>query len=117
MEDVRLTLTEDALQAIAKKAIVRKTGARGLRSIMEAILLETMFELPSLPGSGDRDQPRGGRRTRQAAAHLFRSPRRRRISVVAAGCAAHDSALPCSRAEALGSDPTGLSRRPHRAMC
>ncbi len=50
MEDVRLTLTEDALRAIAKKAILRKTGARGLRSIMETILLETMFELPSLRG-------------------------------------------------------------------
>ena len=50
MEDVRLTLTEDALKAIAKKAILRKTGARGLRSIMETILLETMFELPSLHG-------------------------------------------------------------------
>src|SRR5918999_735661 len=50
MEDVRLTLTDDALKAIAKKAILRKTGARGLRSIMEIILLETMFELPSLHG-------------------------------------------------------------------
>jgi ATP-dependent Clp protease ATP-binding subunit ClpX len=50
MEDVRLTLTEDSLKAIAKKAILRKTGARGLRSIMETILLETMFELPSLHG-------------------------------------------------------------------
>jgi ATP-dependent Clp protease ATP-binding subunit ClpX len=50
MEDVRLTFTEDALKAIAKKAILRKTGARGLRSIMEIILLETMFELPSLHG-------------------------------------------------------------------
>jgi ATP-dependent Clp protease ATP-binding subunit ClpX len=50
MEDVRLTLTEDALKAISKKAILRKTGARGLRSIMETILLETMFELPSLHG-------------------------------------------------------------------
>jgi ATP-dependent Clp protease ATP-binding subunit ClpX len=50
MEDVRLTLTEDALKSVAKKAILRKTGARGLRSIMETILLETMFELPSLHG-------------------------------------------------------------------
>ena len=50
MEDVRLTLTQEALKAIARKAIDRKTGARGLRSIMEAILLDTMFELPSLKG-------------------------------------------------------------------
>ncbi len=50
MEDVRLSLTDDALTAIAIKAIERKTGARGLRSIMETILLETMFELPGLHG-------------------------------------------------------------------
>jgi len=51
MEDVRLELTEEALRGIAHKAIARKTGARGLRSIMEATLLDSMFELPSLAGS------------------------------------------------------------------
>ncbi|MBZ8132260.1 ATP-dependent Clp protease ATP-binding subunit ClpX [Afifella sp. IM 167] len=50
MENVELTFHEDALTEIAKKAIERKTGARGLRSIMEAILLETMFDLPGLDG-------------------------------------------------------------------
>jgi ATP-dependent Clp protease ATP-binding subunit ClpX len=50
LEDARLTFTEDALKAIAHKAIERKTGARGLRSIMENILLDTMFDLPSLEG-------------------------------------------------------------------
>ena len=50
LEDVDLTFTEDALQAIAKKALARKTGARGLRSIVEAILLDTMFDLPSMEG-------------------------------------------------------------------
>jgi len=50
MEDVELTFHDDALKAIAKRAIERKTGARGLRSIMEAILLDTMFDLPSLDG-------------------------------------------------------------------
>ncbi len=50
MESVDLTFHEGALSAIAKKAIERKTGARGLRSIMEAILLDTMFELPALEG-------------------------------------------------------------------
>jgi ATP-dependent Clp protease ATP-binding subunit ClpX len=50
MEDVRLELTEEALRGIAHKAIARKTGARGLRSIMEATLLDSMFELPSLAG-------------------------------------------------------------------
>ena len=48
MEDVRLGFSEGALEAIAKKAIQRKTGARGLRSILESILLDTMFDLPSL---------------------------------------------------------------------
>ncbi len=48
MEDVDLTITDDALFAIAGKAITRKTGARGLRSIMESILLDIMFELPNL---------------------------------------------------------------------
>ena len=50
MEDVRLELTEEAMRGIAQKAIARKTGARGLRSIMEGILLDSMFELPSLAG-------------------------------------------------------------------
>ncbi len=50
MEDVKLTYTDDALVATAKKAIERKTGARGLRSIMENILLDTMFDLPSMDG-------------------------------------------------------------------
>ena len=50
MEEVSLTFSDDALVAIAKRAIERKTGARGLRSILESILLDTMFELPSLEG-------------------------------------------------------------------
>jgi ATP-dependent Clp protease ATP-binding subunit ClpX len=50
MENVDLTFTDDALMAVAKKAITRKTGARGLRSILEGILLETMFELPTYEG-------------------------------------------------------------------
>ncbi|MGL4825725.1 MAG: ATP-dependent Clp protease ATP-binding subunit ClpX [Alphaproteobacteria bacterium] len=50
MENVRLTFKEDSLQAISKKAISRKTGARGLRSILETILLDSMYELPSLEG-------------------------------------------------------------------
>jgi ATP-dependent Clp protease ATP-binding subunit ClpX len=50
MENTALTFTDDALRAIAKKAILRKTGARGLRSILEAILLDTMYELPTYQG-------------------------------------------------------------------
>ncbi len=47
MESVKLTFSDDALRAISRKAIKRKTGARGLRSIMEGNLLDTMFDLPS----------------------------------------------------------------------
>jgi len=50
MENIDLTLAEEALGAISRKAIDRKTGARGLRSIMENILLDTMFDLPSMDG-------------------------------------------------------------------
>ena len=50
MEEVQLTFTDGALMEIAKRAVERKTGARGLRSIMEGILLDTMFELPGLDG-------------------------------------------------------------------
>ncbi|RVT95429.1 ATP-dependent Clp protease ATP-binding subunit ClpX [Rhodovarius crocodyli] len=48
MEGSKLTFTEDALKAISHRAIQRKTGARGLRSIMEGILLHTMFDLPGM---------------------------------------------------------------------
>ena len=50
LEGVKLTIAEEALRSIARKAIDRKTGARGLRSIMEAILLDTMFDLPAMDG-------------------------------------------------------------------
>jgi len=48
LEDAELKFTDDALSAIARRAIQRKTGARGLRSIMEDILLDTMFDLPGM---------------------------------------------------------------------
>jgi ATP-dependent Clp protease ATP-binding subunit ClpX len=48
LEDTQLSFTEEALSSIAKKAIKRKTGARGLRSILEDILLDSMFDLPGL---------------------------------------------------------------------
>ena len=50
MENVGLTFTDDALNAVARKAIERKTGARGLRSILEGVLLDTMYELPTYDG-------------------------------------------------------------------
>ena len=50
LEEVELEFRDDALNAIARKAMERKTGARGLRSIVEAVLLDTMYDLPSLEG-------------------------------------------------------------------
>jgi ATP-dependent Clp protease ATP-binding subunit ClpX len=50
MEGIKLSFTEDALKSVAARAIQRKTGARGLRSIMEQILLNTMFDLPGMDG-------------------------------------------------------------------
>ena len=47
MENVELDFRNDALHAVAKKAMERKTGARGLRTILEQVLLDTMYELPS----------------------------------------------------------------------
>jgi ATP-dependent Clp protease ATP-binding subunit ClpX len=48
LESVKLTFTDEALKSIADKAIKRKTGARALRSILEKILLDSMFDIPSL---------------------------------------------------------------------
>ena len=50
MEGVTLEFRDDALRAVAVKAMERKTGARGLRSILESVLLDTMYEIPSLEG-------------------------------------------------------------------
>ncbi len=50
MEHVEVDFREDALRAVAEKAMERKTGARGLRSILEAVLLDTMYQLPSSGG-------------------------------------------------------------------
>ena len=50
MENVSLTFSDEALMGVARKAIARKTGARGLRSILEGILLDTMYELPTMQG-------------------------------------------------------------------
>jgi len=50
LDGVDLEIREDALRAVAEKAMARKTGARGLRSILENALLDTMYELPSKEG-------------------------------------------------------------------
>ena len=47
LDDVKLTFEEDAIRAIAKQAFERKTGARGLRSIMEKVMMDVMFNIPS----------------------------------------------------------------------
>ncbi|MBL4792590.1 MAG: AAA family ATPase, partial [Citromicrobium sp.] len=53
LEGVELTFNDDALRAIAERAIKRKTGARGLRSIVEGLLLDTMYDLPDLEGCNE----------------------------------------------------------------
>ena len=91
MENVELNFHTDALTAISKRAIERKTGARGLRSIMEAILLETMFDLPGprrRRGGGHFE--RRGERQFAAALHLRRTggrraPHRRPLRLTTAG--------------------------------
>ena len=50
LEGVEITFRENALKQIAKRAILKKSGARGLRSIMEHMLLDLMYELPDMPG-------------------------------------------------------------------
>src|SRR5690606_13842507 len=52
MEGVELEFRQDALHAVARKALERKTGARGLRTILEQVLLDTMYELPSMSNVG-----------------------------------------------------------------
>ena len=47
MDHVKLDFEQDAIEAIADKALERKTGARGLRSIMESVMMDTMYEIPS----------------------------------------------------------------------
>src|SRR3546814_19099531 len=80
MEDVELTFTDDALVSIAKRAIERKTGARGLRSILEAILLDTMFDLPSMRSVGevviDKDVVEG---RKEPVREIGRAPCRGRV--------------------------------------
>lgn len=50
MDGVELEFTDDAIRAIAKEAIDRKTGARGLRAIVEEIMLDVMYEIPQAQG-------------------------------------------------------------------
>jgi ATP-dependent Clp protease ATP-binding subunit ClpX len=50
MEGVKLQFTEDALQGVAEEAHKRKSGARGLRAILEEVMLDVMYEIPALSG-------------------------------------------------------------------
>ena len=78
MDGVELEIRPSALAAIARKALARKTGARGLRSIMEHVLIDTMFDLPTLDGVAQGRGRRAQRRRRQQApAGLSGTGRRR----------------------------------------
>ena len=50
LDNVRLKFTKNSLKAIARKALERKTGARGLRNVMETIMLDIMYKIPSMKG-------------------------------------------------------------------
>ena len=105
MENVELTFADEALGAIARKAIERKTGARGLRSIMEGILLDTMFDLPSLEGveevvisaRGGRGHAPGRSTSTPTAATARPSRRRQRLSCSTAVGPAAERRRPESR--------------------
>ena len=94
LDGVELEFTDDALEAIADQAILRGTGARGLRAIMEEVLLSVMYEVPSPQGRGPRrHHPRGRARARQpdpGAARLSsqaeqqREPPRERVGLTRA---------------------------------
>ena len=64
LDDVKLEFTPDAVHEIAHMAVERKTGARGLRAIMESVMMDTMYEVPSDSNVGNlhRDEGRGGRK-------------------------------------------------------
>ena len=78
LDGVELEFTDDALEAIADQAILRGTGARGLRAIMEEVLLSVMYEVPSPQGRRPgRHHPRGRPRARQPDAGAARGARKR----------------------------------------
>jgi ATP-dependent Clp protease ATP-binding subunit ClpX len=79
MDGVELEIRPTALAAIARKALKRKTGARGLRSIMEQALIDTMFELPTLTASQGRHRRAHHRRKRETAAGLSRTGQSQRL--------------------------------------
>ena len=104
MESVKLKFSDDALRAVAQKAILRKTGARGLRSIMETVLLDTMYDLPSLDGVDEVVINREvDRRAGPAALCAWRAQRRHCCR------AGLDFAAPA--APAVGGPTTGLEQQ------
>ena len=75
-EDVELEFTDDALEAVADQALLRGTGARGLRAILEEVLLNTMYDLPGRTDVGKlRDRRRDGAREGQPHARAARAGR------------------------------------------
>ena len=76
-EDVELEFTDDALEAVADQALLRGTGARGLRAILEEVLLNTMYDLPGRTDVGtvrDRRRHRARRRSTRRSCPASRRP-------------------------------------------
>ena len=82
MEGVELEFREEALRAVARKAMQRKTGARGLRTILENVLLDTMYDLPSLQERQQGGHRRVGDRRRVAPVHRLPRPRTPKLAPV-----------------------------------
>ena len=76
MEGAELEFREDALRAVARKAMQRKTGARGLRTILENILLDTMYDLPSMRNVAEGGGRRDGHRRRTPKPYIVYKSRR-----------------------------------------
>lgn len=72
LDSVELDITDEALHAIAKKTIALKSGARGLRSVMEQSLIGIMYEIPSDPNHHQSDGGRGNGERREAEAGIRR---------------------------------------------
>ena len=111
MEGVELEIRDGALRAIASKALARKTGARGLRSILEQVLLDVMYDLPSQNNLARVDRRRSDdHERRQAAADVCRPAEGRvRAQLISAAawrrrCGAQ--AVPRCAAGALRDQPT-----------
>ena len=113
MEDVKLAFNDDALKVIARRAIERKTGARGLRSIMEGILLEPMYELPGETGISEVVINKEAAEKRAEPLYIYADRKKDANSAFFVKTMSSNSASPTARAGKLPS--RGPSKRSNPA--